>query len=218
MFYFAYKTTNNVNGRYYLGVHQTMNVDDGYVGSGKALKRAVNKYGVESFSREIVKFFDSSEEMFTYERDVLVTQTIVDDKNSYNMTLGGLGGFKVVDVCDWKSKLKNSRKGKTPFLGYSHTPETKQKMSQSRKGKKAWNKGLPGTFTNKTHSPETKEKLSKLKTGLLVGEKNVFYGKSFVKGRKWYNDGLKTFYLYPSDPETTGLKIGRIKKITYSTK
>ena len=54
MFYTIYKITNNVNGKYYIGKHQTMDLNDGYMGSGKRIKLAIDKYGIESFIRNVV--------------------------------------------------------------------------------------------------------------------------------------------------------------------
>ena len=70
-FNYFYKITNNLNGNFYYGIHSTNNIDDGYMGSGLKLKRAFKKYGIENFSKEILKFFDTREELTDYEADVV---------------------------------------------------------------------------------------------------------------------------------------------------
>jgi len=56
MYYIVYETTNNINGHIYIGVHITSVIDDGYVGSGKVLQRAIKKYGLEYFTRKIYSY------------------------------------------------------------------------------------------------------------------------------------------------------------------
>ena len=58
MYYYFYKITNNINGKYYYGVHSTTNINDDYMGSGKYLHRAYNKYGQSNFTKEIIKYLD----------------------------------------------------------------------------------------------------------------------------------------------------------------
>lgn len=104
-YHFVYKTTNKVNNNFYYGVHNTDNLDDGYIGSGYALKKAVKKYGVENFEREILKFFETMEEAFEYEKE-LVNEDVIRNKMCYNMQIGGryfnTNGKVVVKDCNGK--------------------------------------------------------------------------------------------------------------------
>lgn len=102
-YHYFYKITNNINGHFYYGVHNTDNLDDGYMGSGKRLHFAYKKYGMENFTKEILKFFDSSAEAFEYEAEV-VNETLVEDPNCYNAIKGGYGWNNdgittVIDEC-----------------------------------------------------------------------------------------------------------------------
>lgn len=54
MYHIVYLTTNLVNNKIYIGVHSTYDLNDDYLGSGFALKKAINKYGKEKFKREIL--------------------------------------------------------------------------------------------------------------------------------------------------------------------
>lgn len=211
--YIVYETINEINGKKYIGCHATDNLEDGYLGSGNLLKEAIKKYGADNFKRNILYEVNTPEEMFSLEAS-LVTEEFVKDSNNYNLVPGGFGGFKVQDVEDWKRKLKISRTGKTPALGLKHTEETKKKLSDINRGKTPWNKGLPGTFTGKKHSDASKLKNSLAHIGKHAGDKNPMYGKSAVKGRKWYHNGIETFYLYPDDPDTKGLIPGRLPRLS----
>ncbi len=63
MKYYVYKTTNKINGKYYVGVHQSENIEnDKYLGSGYVLRNAIDKYGSDNFEREILFTYETPEE------------------------------------------------------------------------------------------------------------------------------------------------------------
>lgn len=96
MYYTIYKTTNLLNNKFYIGKHQTTNLNDNYLGSGKLLKRAIKKYGIENFTKEIILICSSEEEMNTKEKELVVLS-----EDSYNLCEGGKGGFGYIN----KNKL-----------------------------------------------------------------------------------------------------------------
>ena len=96
MYFYTYKITNSVNGNIYIGAHKTKRLNDGYMGSGTVLKRAMSKHGVENFKKEILQFHESQEKMFEHEMH-LVDQDFVDRTDTYNLKLGGTGGFDYIN-------------------------------------------------------------------------------------------------------------------------
>ena len=87
-FYTVYQTTNNVNGKIYTGRHITQNLNDSYMGSGKAFKNAVKIYGIHNFSKEILFIFDNKQDMLNKEAEI-VTKDFVKRKDTYNLEPGG---------------------------------------------------------------------------------------------------------------------------------
>ena len=85
MFYTIYKTTNNINGKIYIGSHKTKNLDDNYLGSGKYLLRAIEKHGVENFTKEILFVFDNPEDIHI----ALATQVGLNIYSFYDMVSEG---------------------------------------------------------------------------------------------------------------------------------
>ena len=100
VFNYFYKITNTINNKYYYGIHKTNNLDDGYMGSGKRLKYAFKKYGIENFKKDILKYFDTYEKLLKYECDV-VTEKLVNDNNCYNLTIGS--GYHYINNIKYKN-------------------------------------------------------------------------------------------------------------------
>lgn len=111
---FIYITTNLLNGKRYLGMcayHR--NNHNTYLGSGKALRRAVKKYGTESFFRETIEECATKDDMIAAEIRYIKEFNCVEDKSWYNITNGGY-----------------ATRG---FAGKTHSEETKAKIRQNYK-------------------------------------------------------------------------------------
>lgn len=106
----VYKTTNLVNGKFYIGVHSAGRAD--YLGSGKALKAAVAKYGRSNFVREVIVKTYCSELAYSFEK-AFVKET---ERNNYNLVAGGKGGGGqakarpvIIDGCQYCSVNEAAR-------------------------------------------------------------------------------------------------------------
>ena len=86
MYYTIYKITNNINNKFYIGKHQTRDLNDNYMGSGNLIKLAIKKHGIENFTKDILFVFNNEEEMNIKEKELVVLS-----ENSYNMCEGGKG-------------------------------------------------------------------------------------------------------------------------------
>ena len=70
-FYTIYKIINLINGKFYIGAHKTKNINDNYMGSGIGITRAIKKYGIENFDKEILYVLESEEEMYALEKEIV---------------------------------------------------------------------------------------------------------------------------------------------------
>lgn len=90
--YIVYETTNRINNKRYIGVHKCEDYDDCYLGSGKLLKIAINKYGINNFYRHIMFVYDNAEEAYNKEKE-LVTVELINSEDYYNLAIGGCGNI-----------------------------------------------------------------------------------------------------------------------------
>ena len=93
---------------FYVGKHRTKNLDDGYLGSGTLFNRAVRKYGRKNFVREILHYCNSEEELDDKEKEIINLE-LLENKNCYNIALGGQGSWHHVSQFNkGKTKLNSS--------------------------------------------------------------------------------------------------------------
>lgn len=90
LFHFVYKITNLINNKFYIGVHNTADLGDGYKGSGNILRKAFQKYGKKNFVREILSFHKTEKDAYEEEKRI-VNEKLLNDENCYNVSIGGKG-------------------------------------------------------------------------------------------------------------------------------
>lgn len=92
--YIVYKTINKISGLIYIGVHN--NSDSSYLGSGLVLNRVIKKYGNKNFRRITLHKNLTAEEAYKIEKKI-VTEAFVKSKRTYNLKVGGCGGFEYIN-------------------------------------------------------------------------------------------------------------------------
>jgi len=128
----VYKTTCKVNGKFYIGKHTTTDINDGYLGSGTTIRRAIAKYGYENFEREVLGVYDTEDEAYAAEAEI-VTKDLMESELCYNNRTGGDGNYL---------QSENTKQSISKTLtGTVKTDATKAKMSEARKGVNTWSKG-----------------------------------------------------------------------------
>ena len=182
--HYLYKTTCQITGRYYIGMHSTRNLEDGYMGSGLRLRRSIRKYGINNHSKEILEFFETRELLFEAEEMAITLDMILDD-NCMNLTGGGKGGFDKINMNGLNNLVNQcSLAGKAAQNKIAANPMLKQKMfeahSKSMKKNHEEGKIKYDTFTGKKHSEETKKLMRDLKKGKGLGETNSQFGTCWI--------------------------------------
>jgi group I intron endonuclease len=166
-----YKVTNLINNKIYIG--QDSKNKQNYFGSGKIIKKAINKYGIENFKKEILEICSNVDELNQAEKYWIEKLNSTNPDIGYNISFGGQSGWMLGlrHSDETKKSYSINRVGKligdkNGMYGKTHSSESKKKMSRPKSGK---DNGMYG----KKHSDETKKKISEN----LKGEKNPFYGK-----------------------------------------
>ena len=73
----------------YIGRHSTNNLNDGYLGSGTILKKAIKKYGKDNFKLIILDYYNSFEELVS-EEEYIITKDYCKRSDNYNIVVGGM--------------------------------------------------------------------------------------------------------------------------------
>lgn len=201
-YHYIYKTTNLINQKYYIGMHSTNDMNDGYIGSGDRLRRSIKKYGKDNFKCEIIEVLPNRDLLKKRERE-LINEELLDDFLCMNITYGGGGGFISKEGCS---------KGGTNMLKKMWLDEDFRKNQIKRisnQAKKKWEEGIfiyKDNWTGRNHKKESKKKIGEKNSEHQKGKKNSQFGTRWITNG-FENKKIKTENIIPD-----GWKLGRILK------
>lgn len=167
---YIYKTTNLINNKIYIGQKKAAKKANYYLGSGKYLKAAINKYGKENFICEIIEEVNTLEELDSREIYWIKFYNATNRAIGYNISNGGL--------------VNRAFSGKNnPMYGKTHSIETRKKISQKQI---EYNK----THLNNFQRPEVIKKIkNKLQNHQVAAETRNKISKT-IKNSCWITDGI----------------------------
>lgn len=196
MYGYIYLTTNLINGKKYIGQHAHEEFDTNYIGSGKMLLLAVEKYGKDNFSCEILEWCETEEQLGEAEYRHIVEHNAVEDRNYYNLVEGGnhktiTGQIFIHRPGKWGEKKiypdelddyidKGWVKGKMP-----RNPQTVKKTAEKNTGQKrdpSVGKKISESNKGRKFTANHKDKLSERK-----------------KGRVWMTNGVEDKMINPKE-------------------
>ena len=195
--YYIYLIVNKVNGKTYVGQRKSSKewYADSYMGSGKHLKAAQNKYGIENFEKFLIQYCYSKEETNKAEK-FWIAEYRRRGKAEYNIADGGTGGNLGEEVA---RLISEANRGNQNHKGKHHSEESRKKMSEAHKGRPSYWRGKHLTEEAKRKSSEShkgkhlteeqKRKISESLKGKNKGRPSPRKGKHWklVDGKRvWY--------------------------------
>ncbi len=140
-----YEIKNKVNGKLYIGQHSSDELGS-YWGSGKLIKYAINKYGIDNFERSILERCSTKNELNEREKYWIREKKSV--INGYNLTDGGTGG-DTSQFIDYSDEWKQGQRNNTKQYWDSLSEEERKERSDKIKGENNGMYGKPGPWKGK---------------------------------------------------------------------
>ena len=208
-YHFIYKTTNLVNEKFYIGMHSTSNLEDGYIGSGKRLWYSIKKYGRENFKMEILEFLPDRNSLKEREKEI-VNSELLKEELCMNLKEGGEGGFSSKEHQIRCNSMRNPDKLKSNCadLGKKHGKKNLQNYISI--GIHNFN-----TFEGKTHSEKTKKTIGEKNSISQKGERNSQFGSCWITKD---GDNKKIKITIIEEYILDGWRRGRTNKVSHGKK
>lgn len=211
--HYIYKTTCLITKRFYIGMHSTNNLNDGYMGSGTRLRYSFKKYGKNNHIKEILEYTQNREDLSKRESEI-VTKELIQEELCINLTIGGLGaGFM-----NEEHMMKCSKAGNKSFSEkLKNNPEFKKKFSDTKRqnlfdeisdGRRRPITEIGGCdWTGRKHKESSKKLVGEKNSITQKGEKNSQYGTYWITKNN-VNKKIKSIELnsYLNDGWVRGVK------------
>lgn len=202
MCYIIYKTTHIPTDMYYIGKHHQTIDDpysfDGYYGSGTLLKQYLkSKEERKNLKRETLFWFETEEEAFKKEAEI-VNEELLKDPKCMNLIVGGgvYGGYNAEVHKKWRDSFNNAVTG----TKWMHNKELNISV-----------KAHPGDFE------------ALLRKGFVFGRPQALHEKvsKSMKGLQWIHRGEESKQIYEYDLQhflEEGWTLGRNDSFSQSIK
>lgn len=171
------------------------------MGSGKLIRRAILKHGVENFTKEILFVFNNEQEMNAKEKELVVVS-----EETYNLCDGGRGGFSYINrnglhLTNSAAKKKAGKLGAESKNLRLKTDDNFRLLISQRCRDYLLNNPLKNGFKGKKHNEETLRKMRKPKN---LGKENSQYGTC------WITNGVENKKIKKEEAIPVGWRKGRI--------
>jgi len=179
------------------------------MGSGKVLGYAKDKYGLESFEKEILHTYNNTKEMYAKEKE-LVNEEFITREDTYNIKIGGFGGFDYLNSKEYDNPT-HSKDHMAKMFELAHNSDGKEKhkiamqnvdhkasrakCSNTMQERYGNDRSMLASMKYKNHTDDTKKKISTANKGKCVGEDNSQYGTCWIKHKQYGNKKIKKDFL-----------------------
>lgn len=203
-YHYIYKTTCKVTGNFYVGMHSTDELEDGYLGSGIKLWHSIRKHGKENHEREILEFLTDRDSLRLREKEI-VNEQFLENPKCMNLTTGGHGGFDL----SYNECVKNGAKGLAAQKWLKENDpewvERRRKNASIGNKKRIQNGFVPKGNTEYKWSEETRNRITKTR-----GENKHQQGdKNSQHGTCWITNGTENKKIKRTDELPSGWSYGR---------
>ena len=182
-YHFIYKTVNQVNGKFYIGMHSTSNLEDGYIGSGKRLWYSIRKYGRENFIMEIQEFLADRHSLKDREKEI-VNEGMLQDPMCMNLAIGGHGGFinkEAAAAGGRASRYRDLSKCQHAFREkFDSNDDFRNSVIEKIKTTHFEKTGSNNGWKGRKHNDEFKKNISEKNSISQRGEKNSQFGLKWI--------------------------------------